>query len=111
MLRYRCQNCGQKIRSRLEFAGKLARCPTCTHVSRVPAAPQSPQPDPAPPPEDERESILGRLVPVLERSGLATAAEIRIETMAQRLREEAIALGQCIVFPTLIGAWCRVARG
>jgi len=56
-------------------------------------------------------SILGRLVPVLERSGLATAAELGIETMAQRLREEAIALGQCIVFPTLIGAWCRVARG
>jgi hypothetical protein len=53
-------------------------------------------------------AILGRLAPILEQSGLATTAEIGIEIMAQRLREEAVALNQCIVFPTLIGAWCRV---
>src|SRR5262245_50426438 len=51
-------------------------------------------------------AILAHLVPILERSGMATAAEIGIETLAQRLREEALALDQCIVYPTLIGAWC-----
>jgi hypothetical protein len=56
-------------------------------------------------------AILERLLPVLERSGLATAAEIGIETLAHRLREEAVALQQCIVFPTLIGAWCRIVGG
>jgi 2-polyprenyl-3-methyl-5-hydroxy-6-metoxy-1,4-benzoquinol methylase len=54
-------------------------------------------------------AILERLLPVLERSGLATAAEVGIATLALRLREEAAALQQCIVFPTLIGAWCRIA--
>jgi SAM-dependent methyltransferase len=42
------------------------------------------------------------------RSGLATAAEIDSETLADRLRAEATTVGSVIVEPGLVGAWTRV---
>ena len=47
------------------------------------------------------------LLPVMELLGIATAAEANVTTLAQRMREEAIAR-KCIAFsPALIGAWAR----
>jgi hypothetical protein len=51
---------------------------------------------------------LRSLLPMAERAGVATAAEIRIETMAERLPKEAVENNACIMPPPLVGAWTRV---
>jgi ubiquinone/menaquinone biosynthesis C-methylase UbiE len=51
---------------------------------------------------------LRSLLPMAERIGVATAAEVAIETMAERLRNEAVANNACIMPPPLVGAWTRV---
>jgi 2-polyprenyl-3-methyl-5-hydroxy-6-metoxy-1,4-benzoquinol methylase len=51
--------------------------------------------------------VLRSLVPAAERFGVATAAEIGIDTLASRLRDEAVANQSCILAPVLIGAWTR----
>ena len=66
MIRYRCGSCGQKIRAKQEAIGKLARCPACSHRDRVPSpvVPNTvPAFKPAPPAEDERESIVEEPAP------------------------------------------------
>jgi ubiquinone/menaquinone biosynthesis C-methylase UbiE len=50
---------------------------------------------------------LKTLTPAMERYGIASATEVAPETIAQRLREEAIAGDHCILMPRLIGAWAR----
>jgi hypothetical protein len=50
---------------------------------------------------------LRSLLPMAERAGVATAAEIAIETMAERLRKEAVENNACIMPPPLVGAWTR----
>jgi ubiquinone/menaquinone biosynthesis C-methylase UbiE len=52
---------------------------------------------------------LRSLVPMAERFGIATAAEVAIETVAQRLRLEAVGNNACIMPPPLVGAWTRPA--
>jgi len=47
------------------------------------------------------------LVPLLERTGAATAAEIGIDTLAARLKEQALATGAVLHAPELIAAWTR----
>jgi len=47
------------------------------------------------------------LLPAIERAGIATAAEIDVDTLAERLRREAVANGACIMLPPFIGAWTR----
>jgi hypothetical protein len=45
---------------------------------------------------------------LMERTGVAGAGEVGIETLATRLREEAISLDATIVSPSFVGAWtCR----
>jgi ubiquinone/menaquinone biosynthesis C-methylase UbiE len=51
---------------------------------------------------------LRSLVPMAERFGIATAAEVAIETVAERLRKEAVDNNACIMPPPLVGAWTRV---
>ena len=51
---------------------------------------------------------LRSLLPMAERIGVATAAEIAIETMAERLRNEAVENNACIMPPPLVGAWTRL---
>ena len=48
------------------------------------------------------------LLPLMERVGVATAAEMEIETLAGRLREEAVANRATLVAPPFIGAWARL---
>src|SRR5438067_4216549 len=51
--------------------------------------------------------ILRSLLLMTERTGVATAAEIDIDTVAKRLRKEAMDNDACIMLPPLVGAWTR----
>src|SRR5262249_60577103 len=52
---------------------------------------------------------LHSLLPMAERLGIATAAEVDIETLAERLRREALEHNACMTLPPLVGAWTRLA--
>jgi SAM-dependent methyltransferase len=54
---------------------------------------------------------LRSLLPMAERYGVATAAEVQVETMEERLREDVLRNNAVIVLPSLIGAWTRVPDG
>lgn len=56
---------------------------------------------------DYMAGTLSSLLPAMERLGVATAAEVGVDTLAARLREEAVELGACLMAPPLIGAWAR----
>jgi ubiquinone/menaquinone biosynthesis C-methylase UbiE len=45
------------------------------------------------------------MLPLMQRTGVATAEEVGIETLASRMRAEAVALDATLIFPALIGAW------
>ena len=48
------------------------------------------------------------LLPVMERAKIATAEEVGVETLAERLRDEAIENGQSVAYwPRLVGAWAE----
>jgi len=49
--------------------------------------------------------IVRTLVPLLERTGVATAAEIGVETLQQRMSEELAHARAVFAFPTLVSAW------
>jgi SAM-dependent methyltransferase len=49
------------------------------------------------------------LLPAIERTGIATAAEVGIDTLEVRIAEESARLGTTFKPPTLVGAWARVA--
>jgi len=48
---------------------------------------------------------LFSLLPAMERLGIASAADVGIDTLAERLRAAAIDGDHCILMPRLIGAW------
>jgi len=47
------------------------------------------------------------MLPLMQRTGVATAEEVGVETLAERMRAEALALDATLVYPALIGAWTR----
>ena len=51
------------------------------------------------------------LLPLMERAGVSTAAEVGIDTLADRLREEAVSINATWVSPAFIGAWARKSSG
>jgi hypothetical protein len=51
--------------------------------------------------------IACALLPKIEQFGLATAAEVNVVTLAQRLRDEVIANAHMIVGRSEIAAWSR----
>jgi ubiquinone/menaquinone biosynthesis C-methylase UbiE len=51
---------------------------------------------------------LRSLLPVMERLGVATAADVQIETLAERLRQEALQHRASVMPPLMIGAWTRM---
>lgn len=51
---------------------------------------------------------LRSLLPSIVEHGLATAAEIDIDTLCERLRAESLARDLCFIFPLIVGAWARV---
>jgi hypothetical protein len=46
-----------------------------------------------------------QLLPAMARTGVATADEVGIDTLAARLREEAVSQHAALVFPRFVGAW------
>ena len=50
------------------------------------------------------------LLPLIEKTGVATAAEVQIDTLAARMREEAVALNATLHLPELIAGWTRAPR-
>jgi hypothetical protein len=47
------------------------------------------------------------MLPLMQRTGVATAEEIGIETLAERMRAEAVALDATLITPPWIGAWTQ----
>jgi SAM-dependent methyltransferase len=60
---------------------------------------------------DQLAQVTRSLLPVMERTGIARAAEVDVETLAGRIRDEAMANNATLVSPALIGAWTRKNRG
>ena len=89
---------GSKLFATFRKAGLPA--PQMMVAGRVEGGPDSPV-------YDYLAAILRSLLPMAERLGVATAAEIEIETLAERLRDEAVQHNACIMPPPLIGAWTR----
>lgn len=51
--------------------------------------------------------VTRSLLPLMERTGVATPEEVDIDTLAGRLRDEAVGRDATIVSPSFIGAWAR----
>ena len=49
--------------------------------------------------------VLRSLLPLIERTGIATATEIDIDTLAVRLHEDALAHERVMFLPRVVGAW------
>jgi ubiquinone/menaquinone biosynthesis C-methylase UbiE len=47
------------------------------------------------------------LLPAIEDLGVSTSDEVRVETLAERLRAEALSLGGVVVLPPIVRAWAR----
>ena len=48
------------------------------------------------------------LLPRIEALGVATSAQVDIDTLAQRLRARCVEGGRCIFYPRMVGAWARL---
>jgi hypothetical protein len=53
--------------------------------------------------------VTQTLLPLMERTGVATAADVDIATLPDRMRDEVVRLNATVVFPHLITAWTRTA--
>jgi hypothetical protein len=53
-------------------------------------------------------AVTRSLLPAIERFGIATAAEVDIDTLADRLRDATVAADACWLSPVLVGAWARI---
>ena len=51
--------------------------------------------------------ITRTLLTAMERTGVATARDVDLDTLAERLRTEIVERQAIIVFPPLVGAWAR----
>jgi len=54
--------------------------------------------------------VVRDLLPLLQKFGIATTEDIRIETLAARLREEVASTGGVARLPALVSAWTRVGE-
>ncbi len=52
--------------------------------------------------------VVRSLLPLIEKFGIATAAQVDIETLRDRLEADTVSRGGIVVSPALIGAWSRV---
>jgi ubiquinone/menaquinone biosynthesis C-methylase UbiE len=48
------------------------------------------------------------VLPMMERLGVATAGEVVIETLAERLRREVVTARGMVLCPPMVGAWSRI---
>jgi ubiquinone/menaquinone biosynthesis C-methylase UbiE len=54
--------------------------------------------------------VIRSMLPLLEKIGAATACEVDIDTLEERLREEFVRGGGVFIVPELIGAWARLPK-
>jgi 2-polyprenyl-3-methyl-5-hydroxy-6-metoxy-1,4-benzoquinol methylase len=94
-------NMGSKLLAAFLNAG-LPR-PTMIASSRVESGPDS-----------QGHAILAQIVksllPLLERTGAAIVEEVAIDTLADRLRQDAMASESVTFWPRLVGAWSRLPK-
>jgi ubiquinone/menaquinone biosynthesis C-methylase UbiE len=60
---------------------------------------------------DVQAEVIRSILPLLERFGIATAAEVNVETLAQRLRQETIDDDVVWTAPPVMRAWTRRPAG
>jgi len=70
-------------------------------MSRVESGPDSPA-------YEYMAQTVRSLLPLIEKMGVATAAEVQIDSLAARLREETVASNATLHLPELIAGWTRV---
>jgi hypothetical protein len=51
--------------------------------------------------------VVRSLLPTIERHGIATAADVEIDTLADRFRADAVSREAIVFVPRLVGAWAR----
>lgn len=49
--------------------------------------------------------LMRSMLPLTERFGVATAEEVGVETLPERIRDEVVALGGVVAHPSMTGAW------
>lgn len=54
--------------------------------------------------------VTRSLLPVMEKLNIATASEVDVSSLAQRLRDEVVAARGVALSPALIGSWSRKSR-
>ena len=54
--------------------------------------------------------VVRDLLPLLQKFGIASSEDIRIETLAARLREEVVSVGGVARLPALVSAWTRIGE-
>jgi hypothetical protein len=54
--------------------------------------------------------VLRSLLPVIERSRIAEVAEIGVDTLADRLRDDALIHERVAFLPRVVGAWARLPQ-
>jgi SAM-dependent methyltransferase len=75
--------------------------PQMIAAARVEGGPHSPV-------YDYLAGVLRSLLPVMEHAGIATAADVAIDDMAERLLKKAVAQNACIMLPPLVGTWVEL---
>ena len=53
-------------------------------------------------------AVTRSLLPAIDKFGIATASEVGIDTLADRLRNATVAADACWLSPVMVGAWARV---
>jgi SAM-dependent methyltransferase len=89
---------GLKLGCVFEDAGLPS--PQMQLAARVERGPESPA-------YEQLAEITRTLLPAMERTGVAAADSIEIDTLADRLREEVVSLRATVVAPLLVAAWTR----
>jgi ubiquinone/menaquinone biosynthesis C-methylase UbiE len=92
-------NMGTKLLATFLRAG-LPR-PTMISASRVESGPLSPA-------YDYVTRVLRSLLPLVEQARIASSAEIGIDTLADRLRQDAMADERVTFLPRMVSAWSRL---
>ena len=78
-------------------------CPQMVCAQRVHCGPEATS-------YEEATQGLRSLLPAVERNRIATATEIEIDTLANRLREDAVARQAVVFAPRLVSAWARAMQ-
>jgi SAM-dependent methyltransferase len=90
---------GLRLRQIFHTAG--LREPQMAQESRVEGGPDSPV-------YEVLTDVIRSLLPAMERTGVASAEEVGLDTFTERVRTEALERDAVVVPPPLVAAWARV---